>query len=144
MIAIFSLSFMITVVDLVWHGFQEPNWLNYRYSFMLSFLLIVMAYKGFNESESVSCKVHLTTAAFISLFLVVAQKYTFQSYNKEKGAPLDPVQTIGFTFLCLAVYLIFLGVYRSSKNKKSLGLVLAVIVCSENGQHICCKLCSHG
>ena len=56
MIAIFSLSFMITVVDLVWHGFQEPNWLNYRYSFMLSFLLVVMAYKGFNESESVAVR----------------------------------------------------------------------------------------
>ncbi len=131
MIAIFSLSFMINVVDLVWHGFQEPNWLNYRYSFMLSFLLVVMAYKGFNESEGISSKVHLATTAFISLFLVVAQKYTFQSYNKEKGAPLDPIQTIGFTFLCLAVYLIFLGVYKSAKNKKSMGLVLAVIVCLE-------------
>ena len=36
-ITVFSVSFMISVVDLVWHGFQEPNWLNYRYSFMLSF-----------------------------------------------------------------------------------------------------------
>lgn len=131
MMAVFSLSFMISVVDLVWHGFQEPNWLNYRYSFMLSFLMIVMAYKGFNNLEGVSSKVHLTTAAFITMFLVVAQKYTFESYNKEKGAPLDPWQTIGFTLLCLAVYLCFLGVYKSAKNKNRMSIVLAVIVCLE-------------
>ena len=131
MIAVFSLSFMISVVDLVWHGFQEPNWLNYRYSFMLSFLMIVMAYKGFNEVEGVSSKVHLTTASLITLFLVVAQKYTFESYNKEKGAPLDPFQTIGFTLLCVGVYLIMLGVYKNAGNKKSMGIVLAVIVCLE-------------
>ena len=131
MIAVFSLSFMISVVDLVWHGFQEPNWLNYRYSFMLSFLMIVMAYKGFCNLDGISSKVHLTTAAFITMFLVVAQKYTFDSYNKEKGAPLDPWQTIGFTLLCLAVYLCFLGVYKSAQSKKKLSIVLTVIVCLE-------------
>ena len=131
MIVIFSLSFMISVVDLVWHGFQEPNWLNYRYSFMLSFLMVVMAYKGFCDMESISSKVHFATAAFITLFLVVAQKYTFESFNKENGAPLDPWQTIGFSLVCLAVYLIMLGVYKSANNKRSMGIVLVVIVCLE-------------
>ena len=131
MIVIFSLSFMVNVFDLVWHGFQAPNWLNYRYSFMLTFLLVAMAYKGFSSIEKVSGKVHFTTAAIITLFVVVAQKYTFQSYNKEKGAQLDPIQTIGFTLLCVAAYLIILGIYRTAKNKKSIGLVLAVVVCLE-------------
>jgi uncharacterized membrane protein YfhO len=130
-ISVFSLSFMISVVDLVWHGFQEPNWLNHRYSFMLSFLMLVMAYKAFNDIEEISGKVHLTTAAFIFFFLVVAQKYTFASYDKEKGAPLDPFQTIGFTLVCIAVYLIILGVYKKAINKKSIGLILALVVSIE-------------
>ena len=29
---IFVLSFMISVTDLIWHGFQKPQWLNARYS----------------------------------------------------------------------------------------------------------------
>ncbi|MFA5659729.1 MAG: YfhO family protein, partial [Oscillospiraceae bacterium] len=33
----------ISVIDIAWHGFQLPNWLNHRYSFMFCFLLIVMA-----------------------------------------------------------------------------------------------------
>ena len=130
-ITVFSVSFMISVVDLVWHGFQEPNWLNYRYSFMLSFLMLVMAYKAFNNIEEISGKVHLTTAAFIFFFLMVAQKYTFSSYNKENGAELDPFQTIGFTLICLAIYLIILGVYKKAINKKSVGLILALVVSVE-------------
>ncbi|MCI6502041.1 MAG: YfhO family protein [Clostridia bacterium] len=131
MISLFSLCFMINVVDLVWHGFQEPNWLNHRYSFMLSFLMIVMAYKGLCDAPNISGKVHLTTTAFIVLFLVVAQKYTFSSFNSEKGAPLSPYQTIAFSLLCLAVYLIMLGVLRKTPKPQSMSMVLVVIVCLE-------------
>ena len=132
MIAVFSLCFMINIVDLVWHGFQEPNWLNYRYSFMLSFLLLVMAYKGFCDMDNISSKVHMTTAAILTLFIVVAQKYTFESYNKEKGAPLDAIQTIAFSLLCIAVYLIIISVYKNSGNKKqSMGILLTIVVCIE-------------
>ncbi len=34
------LSFEISALDLVWHGMNVPAWYNYRYSFLLSFLLI--------------------------------------------------------------------------------------------------------
>ena len=37
----------IRPIDMVWHGFQMPNWLPFRYSFMLSFLLLVMACEAF-------------------------------------------------------------------------------------------------
>ena len=130
-ISIFMLSFMINVVDLVWHGFQEPNWINYRYSFMLSFLMLVFAHKGFNDIENISGKVHLTTAAFITMFLVVAQKYTFKANNSEEGAPLDFIQTILFTFVCLALYLIILGVYKKAINKQSIAIVMVLIISIE-------------
>ncbi len=43
LLAVIVLSFWITALDLVWHGFNEPNWYNYRYSFILSFLLAAAA-----------------------------------------------------------------------------------------------------
>lgn len=138
-IAIFSLSFMITIVDLIWHGFQEPNWLNYRYSFMLSFLLLVMAYKGFSDIDTVSSKVHMATAAGITFFLMIAQKYTFQSFfdRNESGTQvfnvkLDPVLTIGFALVCVGAYLIILSVYKKSTAKRQgLSLLLLLVVCVE-------------
>ncbi len=34
LLAVLLFSFSINVIDLVWHGFSAPNWLNYRYSFV--------------------------------------------------------------------------------------------------------------
>ena len=41
-------SFSIRFFDLLWHGLQAPNWLNYRYSFMLIFLLVTFAARAFD------------------------------------------------------------------------------------------------
>ena len=38
-------SFHINSLNLIWHGFNPPVWFPYRYSFIFSFLLIVLAYK---------------------------------------------------------------------------------------------------
>ena len=138
-IAIFSISFMVNIIDLIWHGFQAPNWLNYRYSFMLCFLLLVMAHKGFCDIDTVSSKVHLSTAAFITFFLMVAQKYTFASYfdrdDKNKqifDVKLDPVLTIGFALVCVAAYLIILSVYKKNKEtRRGMSLLLVIVVCIE-------------
>ncbi len=35
--------------DLAWHIFQNPNWFPYRYSFVFSFLMIVMAYQTLRQ-----------------------------------------------------------------------------------------------
>ncbi len=51
-IAVFVLSFSINFLDLIWHGSQKPNWLNYRYAFMLVFLLLTMAAKAFDRLKS--------------------------------------------------------------------------------------------
>ena len=131
LISVFMASFMVNVVDLVWHGFQEPNWLNYRYSFMLSFLLLVFAYKGMEDMEATSGKVHLITSGFIVLFIVIAQKYTFKSFNSETGGTLDPLQTIAFTLVALAVYMVIFAAYKKAFNKKSIAIVMVLVVSLE-------------
>ena len=45
MLSLFVFSFNLTPVDMVWHGFQAPNWLNHRYSFMFCFFLLVFGYR---------------------------------------------------------------------------------------------------
>ena len=47
LIGVLLLSFLINPVDLAWHGFSTPNWLNYRYSFMFSFVIVVIACDAF-------------------------------------------------------------------------------------------------
>ncbi len=40
-----ALSFWVSALDLIWHGFNVPEWYNYRYSFLFSFVVIAAADK---------------------------------------------------------------------------------------------------
>ena len=41
------LSFMISTLNVVWHGFSKNVWFNYRYSFIVSFLLELIAFVSY-------------------------------------------------------------------------------------------------
>lgn len=42
-LAALVLSFWVSGIDLVWHGFKEPVWFPYRYSFLASLFLLLLA-----------------------------------------------------------------------------------------------------
>ena len=42
----FMVSFIIRQLDYIWHGFHFPNMIPYRFSFLYSFVLLVMAYRA--------------------------------------------------------------------------------------------------
>ena len=71
---IFLASFNVSVIDLFWHGMQVPNWLNYRYSFMLCFVLLVMAVKAFDSLKDISYSVIVASVAGWAVLLLILQK----------------------------------------------------------------------
>ena len=50
LVIIFS-AFFIPVINYVWHGFSYPNWLNYRFSFIISFVLVLFSVKIFVKDD---------------------------------------------------------------------------------------------
>lgn len=46
LLAVLYLSFIVAVLDRIWHGTTVPAGAPHRYSFLFSFMLIVVAYKG--------------------------------------------------------------------------------------------------
>lgn len=46
LIAVFVCSFEIKFINVIWHGFSLNHWFNYRYSFIFSFLLLLIAYRA--------------------------------------------------------------------------------------------------
>ena len=73
-------SMMITPIDMRWHGGQVPNWLPYRYSFMLSFVMIAFAAEAFQHIKTIKRKyIGGTALALIILLSVWQQKDTFVS-----------------------------------------------------------------
>lgn len=129
-ILFFVLSFVCSVLDLIWHGFQKPNWLNYRYSFMLCFFLVVLAYKALGEIRKVDFRLLFAISAAIVGFVIVAQTMTFESYVKSDSKLLT-FETVFLSLLCVLAYLIILAVMRKTKQRQSIALILAIVCCVE-------------
>lgn len=71
MIVFFVLSFSISSLDLIWHGFQRPNWLNYRYSFIFVFFMITLASQAFHALQKAGKKHTIFLSAGISILMLL-------------------------------------------------------------------------
>ena len=132
LITIFVFSFVTSSIDLVWHGFQKPNWLNNRYSFMLCFFLIVMAYRAFANLRTVSRKPMVSIAAIIGLGVIVLQEFApiiKEDFNEY--IDVHDFQTVWLTIGCLIVYTILICVLPRVKNKELISCLLVFFVCGE-------------
>ena len=132
-ISVFVLSFIIAPLDLIWHGFQTPNWLNYRYSFMLCFFLLILAYKGLGNIRKTSEKFVLAICSFIILFAAICQKMEFETYVTSNKKLLE-FQTIWLTVIATVALLVVLCLLIRAKNprkRESITAILAIVVCLE-------------
>ncbi|MBQ4091079.1 MAG: YfhO family protein [Clostridia bacterium] len=136
---IFVLSFMISTVDLVWHGFQKPQWLNNRYSFMFCFFLIFLAFRAFEFIEEISLKNLAVVGGFIFLFTAVLQKFAEEYKDKlvelaygpnEEDFLVHPFATVLLTVIALVIYISLITLMKRADNKDlvSAGLVGAICI----------------
>lgn len=123
LIIVLILSFNSTTVDIVWHGFQKPNWLNYRYSFMFCFFILVLAYKAFKDLEKFNYKYILGVCGFLGILILIIQK---QGYEW-----LSDLTCVWFSLACLGVYIIILHPINKGYMKSNAKLILIIIVCLE-------------
>lgn len=122
-LSVIIISFAATTLDLFWHGMQKPNWLNYRYSFMFCFLLVVLAHQAFTLLKDIKFS-HITGVCGILVLITVliqAEKYDF----------VDSVLCIWFSLICIGVYLLALYVIKREKTGNFAALILAILVSTE-------------
>ena len=64
----FALSFVIRQLDYIWHGFHFTNMIPYRFSFLFSFVMLVMAYRAFLAMERVKpWQILFSTLLFVGI-----------------------------------------------------------------------------
>ena len=127
-ILLFVASFSLSVPDLLWHGFQRPNWLNYRYSFMLCFILTVLACRAMNEFETVSLKAVAGTGGLLAIICVILQNYA--DPDNQYMTPND-YTCIWFSLIVIAVWLAVLGLWRARKDRQVISVVMVAVVAIE-------------
>ncbi len=66
------LSFSVLKLDLFWHVFQYPNWFPYRYAFLFSFFIILLAYRAVLKHDFVQAfsKKRLGAASLAAVTLI--------------------------------------------------------------------------
>ena len=140
LILILVFSFMISTLDLIWHGFKEPVWLNARYSFIFCFFLIFLAFRAFEQIKSIHASSVAAVATVIFLYLIVLQNFEEEFIAKLealKYGPKDdyfsihPFATVTLTIVCLVAYVSLIALMSKAKNKDLVAAVLLCVVCGE-------------
>ena len=133
LLSVLILSLFIRPLDLIWHGFSMPNWINARYSFILCFVLLVLAYKALGNLKSANEKVILCIAAFIIFFAAVAEKFELEAYiNSDKKLLLLGCILFAIAFAIIIAVILCLKLKKGNKKfHKGVSAVLVGVICLE-------------
>ena len=129
--SILCVSMYIKQVDMVWHGGQLPNWLPYRYSFMLSFLMVSFAARAFNEIQDVPKKriCFVALAWFVVLLMIENTDNYLEDISRDTMDGLTVILPAMFILLLVSAALVQLK-YKLN-TKKYAPILLCVIVVAE-------------
>ena len=122
-IGIFILSFNLSTADIFWHGMQKPNWLNYRYSFMLCFFVLLLGLKAFNRIKDINRNTVLGICGFAAILLFLFQKLEYDN--------VPDFACVWFSLIFLVIYAFGIPMVSKSFYKVTATMILCVIVCLE-------------
>ncbi len=132
-LSFFFLSMIISPLDLIWHGFQNPNWLNHRYSFMLSFVMLTLAHRAFELFHTVKLKKTLIIASVWGALVILCSFFTKDQFFKNfaRQETLFILIPIFFLVLYVAAHHFLLKERFNKAARSSLLTTLAIIICFE-------------
>ena len=123
LLAFFYISFNTNGFNYIWHGFHFPNDLPYRFSFMYSFILLILAYKTFMRLNEFTSK--QIGAVGLAIFILVFITEKVGSKNIGQSAVM---LSLAFT----VIYVLILTTFKDKRYEKaSLAILLCVCCCSE-------------
>lgn len=78
---VLAVTFVINLTDLAWHGFHSPNDLPYRFSFVYSFFILLMAFETLAHLRNITAKQVLGVLAGAVLYLVFEERFGDEAYG---------------------------------------------------------------
>jgi len=74
MLLFLIVGFNFNIMDIVWHGFQRPNWMNSRFAYMFVGLVLIMASDVMDKLGKIgSTAVKVSAAAWCAMLLILAK-----------------------------------------------------------------------
>lgn len=122
LLAFFFLSFNFNVLDFIWHGFHYPNQLPYRYSFLYSFVLLLIIFRTLTVIREFSTKALVASVGLGIIFVILAEKLN------------DELLLHGHAYINIfffLIYLILFSIFRKPNYFRTFALLLAVVMVGE-------------
>jgi len=130
-LAFMFLSLNLNKLDFMWHGFHFPNQLPFRYTFVICFILIGIAYKTFSKIDEVKIQTLWRVLAIGAAYLIFAQKIFDKNID---NMPLFVYGGIAW----LALYIIVMILYRKGTlYRTSFYLLIVVLIFAELTANTC-------
>lgn len=117
LIALFFISFNVNYINFFWHAFHFPNDLPYRYSFMYSFILLTIAFKGLMKLHAIRTK---------DIFIVGIIWVAFIAATSELQT--EKMRSDFAVYATLAFLLLYCGFLAAVRKKSVARLVSGVLV----------------
>ncbi len=113
-------SFYTNYLNYIWHGFHFPNDLPYRFSYMYSFILLVLAFKAITLIKEYSNRQIIGVGTATIFFIILVQEIGSKNFS-ETGV-----------WICLAfigIYCLALGVLKNDKYPYIAAAALVLCSC---------------
>lgn len=78
LLAIMFISVFVNAINIVWHGFSVNAWFPYRYSFIISFIMIIIAYKSYWKLDDIEDKSILKAFGIMALICCIIEKWEYE------------------------------------------------------------------
>lgn len=129
-ISVLCVSMYICQIDMLWHGGQLPNWLPYRYSFMLSFLMVSFSARAFNELDEIpKSRIAAVAVAWFAVLLWIEKQD-----NYLEDISRDTMDSLLVILPAMAILLIVAAVTVQFKNKlhrKGICVIFVAVIALE-------------
>lgn len=126
LIAVIYFSFSLNKLSYIWHGFHFPNDLPYRFSFMYSFILLILAYRALNHLKEFTGKEILGVA-----FAIIGAIIIFQKFGAKNVSDTSVFVSIAFV---VTYCLVFVVMKNPAYNKSAVSVLL---LCCIIGEYAC-------
>ena len=107
LLAVFFISFQNQSLNMIWHGFSEPNWWPFRNAFIFSFLLISISWQSFLKRDGISPRLLQICMLIILCLSILLAKLDYSYLSSAK---------IYFEILISGLYLLILYYWRQKEK----------------------------
>ncbi|MDO4517642.1 MAG: YfhO family protein [Bacillota bacterium] len=125
-------SMNVNKLDFIWHGMHFPNQLPFRFSFVVTFLIVAMGYRAFNRIDRLSMRSIMVVIGSGGIYYVLAQKLL--------PAKIDNMELFLYLgLILLALYGAVLYMYKKGTLiKRDFKLAIVIVLAAE----LCITTCS--